>query len=233
MGEVIITEAPKSRVSSADEVLGKLSHWIESGEMKVGELLPAERQLAVQLGVSRVVVREAAKKMEQRGLVSIRQGIGVRVINNRSLPLQNTFTTSVPEEKKRLRQCAQARVLIEPELAALAAQNRQPELLQKLRKTQAQLRDESDVKQAALHDVAFHETIAEMAGNTVLALMLTSVAELGRISREHTLREFGVRRAYDYHEIILAAIAAGDPEGARTAMKTHLTAALGDISHEA
>jgi DNA-binding FadR family transcriptional regulator len=69
-----------------------------------------------------------------------------------------------------------------------------------------------------------------MAGNKVLALMLTSVAELGRLSREHTLREFGVRRAYDFHEKILAAITAGDSAAARHAMKTHLVAALGDLS---
>jgi GntR family transcriptional regulator, transcriptional repressor for pyruvate dehydrogenase complex len=193
-------------------------------------LLPPERMLASELGVSRVVVREATQKLKQRGLVSIRQGIGVRVINNRSVPLQDAFNLLVPEERNRLSQCAQARLLIEPELAALAAQNPRAEPLRRLQAALERLQAEPDVKQAALHDIAFHEVIAEMAGNRVLALILTSLSELGRISREHTLREFGVRRAYDFHVKILSMIAARDPKGARRAMKKHLTAALGDIS---
>jgi DNA-binding FadR family transcriptional regulator len=221
---------PLPRISRCDETLDRLTQLIKSGEWKVGALLPPERMLAAKLGVSRVVVREATQKLKQRGLVSIRQGIGVRVIDNRSAPLQDAFNFLVPEEKKRLRQCAQARLLIEPELAALAARDPQPEPLQRLRAAVGRLRDEKDVKQAALHDIAFHEVIAEMAGNTVLALILTSLSELGRISREHTLEEFGVRRACDFHEKILSAIAARDPDGARRAMKKHLTAALGDIS---
>jgi GntR family transcriptional repressor for pyruvate dehydrogenase complex len=220
-----------TRRSTAEEVLNSLTESIESGQHAVGTLLPAERQLATQFGVSRVVVREAAKKLEQRGLISIRQGIGVRVINNRARPIQDSFYASLPEEKSRLRQCAQARVLIEPELAALAAQNpRRAEFLPRLRTTQERLREETDIPQAALLDIGFHELIAEMAGNKVLSLMLTSIAELGRLSREHTLKEYGVRRAYDFHETILAAIESGHAETARLAMKTHLNAALGDVS---
>jgi len=220
-----------ARRSSADEVLYALTDAIEKGVYGVGTFLPAERQLATQFGVSRVVVREAAKKLEQRGLISIRQGIGVRVVNDRARPIQDSFYASLPEEKMRLRQCAQARALIEPELAALAAQNqRRAEFLPRLRSTQDRLRDETDIAQAALLDIAFHEIVAEMAGNKVLSLMLASIAELGRLSREHTLKEYGVRRAYDFHETILAAIEAGGAEAARHAMKTHLAAALGDVS---
>jgi DNA-binding FadR family transcriptional regulator len=219
------------RRSSADEVLHALTDAIEKGVYGVGTLLPAERQLATQFGVSRVVVREAAKKLEQRGLISIRQGIGVRVVNDRARPIQDSFYASLPEEKMRLKQCAQARALIEPELAALAAQNlRRAEFLPRLRSTQDRLRDETDIAQAALLDIAFHEMVAEMAGNKVLSLMLASIAELGRLSREHTLKEYGVRRAYDFHEIILAAIEEGHAEAARQAMRTHLAAALGDVS---
>jgi DNA-binding FadR family transcriptional regulator len=218
------------RPSSSEEVLGKISHWISSGELKVGELLPSERQLAVRLGVSRVVIREATKKLEQRGMVSVRQGIGVRVVNNSSLPVQGSIYLLMPEEKQRLRQCAQARVLVEPELAAFAAQRPHADYLRKMAETQQALLHEQDNQKAAVLDIEFHELIAEMAGNKVLALMLTSIAELGRISREHTLREFGVRRAYDFHEKIITAIAAGDSAAARQAMKTHLAAALGDLS---
>lgn len=226
-----MTPTAPGRRSTASELLRALTDSIEKGVYPVDSLLPAERQLATQYGVSRVVVREAAKKLEQLGLISIRQGIGVRVINNRSRPIQESFFATVPEEKARLRQCAQARVLIEPELAALAAQNpRRSEFIPDLRTAQDRLRAETDVPHAALHDIAFHEAVADLAGNKVLALMLKSVAELGRLSREVTLRQYGFTRAYDFHETILNAIEAGDAAAAREAMRTHLTAALGDIS---
>jgi GntR family transcriptional repressor for pyruvate dehydrogenase complex len=230
MTKLPATHAPPARRSFADEVLQALTEAIEKGVYGLGTLLPAERLLATQFGVSRVVVREAAKKLEQRGLISIRQGIGVRVVNDRARPIQDSFYASLPEEKMRLRQCAQARALIEPELAALAAQNpRRAEFLPRLRAEQDRLRDETEITQAALRDIGFHEIVAEMAGNKVLCLMLASIAELGRLSREHTLREFGAQRAYDFHATILAAIEAGDAEAARQAMRTHLATALGDV----
>jgi GntR family transcriptional repressor for pyruvate dehydrogenase complex len=229
MSEFIESIAPK-RPSSSHDISEKLSQWIDSGKLKVGALLPPERELSVQFKVSRGVVREATKKLEQRGLVVIRQGIGVRVVNNPSLPIQSSLYSSVPEERERLKQCGQARILIEPELAAFAAQRVTPEYLRKMEATQEALLHEPDIRKAALHDIEFHEIIAEMSGNKVLALMLSSVAELGRISREHTLREFGVRRAYDFHQKIIAAISAGDSVAARRAMRGHLGAALGDIS---
>ena len=226
----VLDALTRKRPSSSDEISDKLCHWIDTGELKVGAFLPPERQLSAQFKVSRGVVREATKKLEQRGLVTIRQGIGIRVVNNPSLPIQGSLATSLPEERERLKQCGQARILVEPELAALAAQRVTPEHLRRMEAAQEALVTELDIRKAALHDIEFHEIIAEMAGNKVLALMLSSVAELGRLSREHTLREFGVRRAYDFHSKILAAIAAADPTAARKAMRAHLGAALGDIS---
>ena len=225
------THETSGRHSTAEEVLQALTERIEKGRYAVGMLLPAERKLAEQFRVSRVVVREVSKKLEQRGLITIRQGVGVRVLNNRAQPIQDSFFALLPEEKTRLRQCAQARMLIEPEVVALAAQSpRREELLPKLRATQERMQDETDIARAALLDIAFHEGVAEMAGNKVLAVMLASVAELGRRSREHTLNEFGIKRACDFHQRILAALEASDPDTAQQAMKAHLTAALGDLS---
>jgi GntR family transcriptional repressor for pyruvate dehydrogenase complex len=220
---------PLSRISPADEVLRQLTQLIESAQLEMGSLLPPERELAAKLGVSRVVVREAAKKLEQRGLVSIRHGVGVVVTNNPALPVQHTLERLLPGDKERLRQCAQARLLIEPELAAAAALRVTPSALKKLKAACEAMATNTDWEQAAQLDIAFHDTIADLAGNKVLAVMLKSVAQLGRLSREVTLKRFGVERANGYHARILAAITAGDPAAARKAMKQHLEAALGDL----
>ena len=231
MSEPSFVSEGAGRHSAADEVLQALTEGIEGGYYQVGGLLPAERKLAQQFGVSRVVVREVAKKLEQRGLISIRQGVGVRVENNRARPIHDSFFALLPEEKSRLQQCAQARMLIEPELARLAAQGaRRAELLPRLQAAHGKMEMETDIAKAALLDIAFHEVVAEMAGNKVMAVMLASVAELGRRSREHTLNEYGVKRAWDFHQQILAALEAGDADAAQQAMKTHLNAALGDLA---
>ena len=222
------TETPP-RSSPADAVLRRLTALIEGRRLETGALLPAERSLAQQFGVSRVVVREAARKLEQRGLVSIRHGIGVVVTNNPALPVQHTLERLLPGDRERLRQCAQARLLIEPELAAAAAVRATPAGLKKLRAHCAALAEATDIAHAAALDIAFHDLIADLAGNKVLAVMLRSVAQLGRLSREVTLKRFGVGRAAGYHGRILAAIAAADPAAARQAMKRHLVAALGDL----
>jgi len=221
---------PLSRISPADEVLRQLTRLIENDELTTGSLLPPERVLAGRMGVSRVVVREAAKKLEQRGMVSIRHGVGMLVTNNPALPVQRTLERLLPADKERLRQCAQARLLIEPELAAAAALRTTPAGLRKLKATCAAMAAAPDIAKAASLDILFHDAIADLAGNKVLAVMLQSVAELGRLSREVTLRRFGVKRANDYHARILAAITAADPVAARKAMKQHLEAALGDLA---
>jgi GntR family transcriptional repressor for pyruvate dehydrogenase complex len=176
------------------------------------------------------VVREAARKLEQRGLVSIRHGIGVEVTNNPALPVQHTLERLLPSDKERLRQCAQARLLIEPELAATAAVRATPKGLRALKANCVALASETDLACSAALDIAFHDAIADLAGNKVLAVMLRSVAQLGRLSREVTLKRFGVARAHGYHVRILAALTAADPAAARKAMKLHLEAALGDLS---
>lgn len=221
---------PPVRSSPADDALRKLIALIEDGTLATGTFLPSERQLAERWSLSRVVVREAARKLEQRGLVSIRHGIGVEVTNNPALPVQHTLERLLPSDKERLCQCAQARLLIEPELAATAAVRATPKGLRALKANCAALATETDLSRSAALDIAFHDAIGDLAGNKVLAVMLRSVAQLGRLSREVTLKRFGVARAHGYHVRILAALTSADPAAARKAMKLHLEAALGDLS---
>jgi len=221
---------PPDQSTRSAGVLKQLTIQISDGRFKVGSLLPAERQLAAQLGVSRVVIREAAKKLEQQGLVSIHHGIGIRVTNDRSLPLQQTLNMAVPENRERLRQCAQARMFIEPELAASAAQRAVHSDVRRLQAIHEALVDGSEIEESVRQDMNFHDAVAELAGNKVLGVMLQSVAELGRISRGLTLAKCGVRLAREQHLQIFSAIAAGDAALACRAMKAHLLSALGDLT---
>jgi len=217
------------RISAGEEVLEVLTRAIQTEEIKVGGFLPAERILAAQLGVSRVVVREAAKVLEQQGWVFIRHGVGIEVTNNPALPVKKTIERILPEDRERLRQCAQSRLLIEPELAALAAVKASASLIKKLQAINKQLTNTEDIATAVDLDLAFHEAISTTANNQVLGLMLESVASIGRLSRAVTIEKVGARKAAIQHQKILTAISSGSPASARSAMKAHLQSAMLDL----
>ena len=150
------------------------------------------------------------------------------MVNNPAFPVQRVIERLLPEDRERLRQAAEARLLIEPELAAAAARRATPAKLARLRWVATRLATERDRAKAVEGDIAFHEAIAELAENKVLALMLRSVSELGRLSRHVTMERFGVARAHAQHGAIVEGIARGE-EPARRAMRDHLEAALADL----
>jgi GntR family transcriptional repressor for pyruvate dehydrogenase complex len=209
-----------------EEVLQQLTLGIEEGDLRPGEFLPPERELAAKLGVSRAVIREAAKCLEQRGRVRIRQGVGVEVVNNPSLPVQNSLLQLKLEERERLYQCAQARLLIEPELAAAAALNSTPATVEQLKKAFHTALEETNLDAAVNLDIEFHQIIADLAGNQVLSLILKSMAQLGRLSRKMSFMPLAAERATAHHLAIIAAIESSDADEARRAMKEHMLAVL-------
>lgn len=217
------------RIQPLQEAVAELVELLKNGTFKVGDLLPSERQLAERLKVSRMVVREATKKLEQRGIVRVRQGIGVRVIDQPSLPLQDAFAMYLDNPRERLIQSVETRLVIEPELAARAALDPRAENLRELEEIHASLVRAMDTGAAVRLDIAFHEKIAVMAGNQLLALILASLAELGRKSREQTIANVGPERAIKGHGKILAAIKAGDSARARRTMFAHIKDIFQDL----
>jgi len=221
---------PIDRRSVTDKIQRQLTDVIQRKEYTTGDFLPSERGLAERLGVSRVVVREATKRLEQSGVVRIRPGIGVEVINNHSFPVQGAIHQLLPSPREQFQQGAQARLLVEGEVAALAATHGESRELTRLRHAHEALEAEDDLPAAVGHDIDFHAIIAELSGNKVLGIMLQSIAELGRKSREITIRRFGVEKAFRHHAAILEAIEARDPDAARRAMRHHLEAAYRDLA---
>ena len=190
------------------------------------EWLPGERMLSTQLGVSRTALREAIQRLEIQGLLEVKHGIGVRVIDNPSAPVRATLLRTLPDFEQRLRQFGEARVLIEPELARRAAERITPEGAQRLRELLAALDDAGLwVEEPGRADLKSHRHIAELAGNRVLALMIGSMAELEEEARRVTLVRVGLAAARLQHQRIVEAIAAGDGDAAHAAMLAHVLAA--------
>ena len=197
-----------------------------SGQWPAGQQLPPERQLAAELTVSRPVVREALRALRERGLIAVIPGRGsfVREVRltadggNADLVAQRGDITA--------RHLIVARIMLEGESAALAAEHRSAEDLRQMRQVLtafAQARRQIDVVDL---DVAFHESIAVSVGNPVIQLMFGSIRNLTHGAVLRSLSDPQVRAvAVPLHETIFAAIRDQDPEAARAAMIEHIGAA--------
>ena len=203
----------------ADQVRG----LIRAGEFPVGSRLPAERDLAVQLGVSRPSVREALIALEVEGLVEVRMGSGVVVIAREPAPSATPVDAPFgPFEIIRARQ------VIECELAAMAAQLLDGPALAGLQQALALMRADVAAGRAPVQgDRLFHLRIAEAADNGPLLRTVTALyderntplfEQLGQ--HYETLPTW--REALDEHQAVLDAITRRDPAAARAAMHAHL-----------
>ncbi len=205
------------------QIADQLRSLIKSGELALGARLPAERDLAVQLGVSRPSVREALIALEVEGLVEVRPGSGVHVLTRQPVGAKrlapNTFG---PFEIIRARQ------LIECELAAVAASRATRAHIAGLREA-LQLMD-AELAGGTMPirgDRLFHMRVAEIAGNGPLLRTIGELFDernnpLFEQMGQHFENEKSWRKAIAEHRAVISAIASRKPRAARAAMHAHL-----------
>jgi DNA-binding FadR family transcriptional regulator len=220
----------KSTSSLVEQVCSRLARQlrdeVESGDGK----LPPERVMAERLGVSRTVLREATKRLESQGLLEIRHGSGIRAVNRLHKPLSGSLSLLLPDMTERLRQLIETRAAIEPEIARQAALKAKAADLKQLRGIHERLLAAETNDEAVEADIDFHRTLARIAGNEIVKLLLESLADLGRESRRVTIGNAGRQRAIDHHTAILTAVAAHDANAAAKAMKHHMDEASRDLA---
>tara|TARA_R110002095_G_scaffold113541_3_gene99140 strand:+ start:1235 stop:1936 length:702 start_codon:yes stop_codon:yes gene_type:complete len=217
------------RQTLVKEVSNQLAKAIRNGFTGPDGLLPSERRLAAQFGVSRPVVREATKMLEFQGLVEIHQGLGIRVVDRLYAPLSAAAKLLLPDDMERLRQSLDVRMVLEPEIAKRAAERATEQGIAKLHEIQRLLEAASSLEEAMEADIAFHSHLAEISGNNLFGIMLDSIADLGRESRRATMSEVGFERAFRQHAVLLSAIEKGDVSAAEQAMRDHICAAVHDL----
>ncbi|MGY2896997.1 FadR/GntR family transcriptional regulator [Deinococcus sp. UYEF24] len=218
-----MTAKPVKHVKIADQVADELQDWFRSGELTPGMRLPPERELAARFGVSRTSLRDALRRLELLGYLDARQGDGtyVRVpgAEGVSQPFRNLVNT-LPQNAADL---LEFRMLLEPEVAALAAARLTPlarqELGESLSRQQA-LKDGSP--RLSREDTLFHDALARAAGNTVVLRVLETLRDLLHDVRAVALPAAGSGRTVLEHQQIIQAVLALDQDGARQAMREHL-----------
>lgn len=208
------------------QIADQLRALISKGEFAVGARLPAERDLAKQLGVSRPSVREALIALEVEGWVEVRTGSGVYVLE-RPGHLNGSAVMVPPTEWGPL-ELIRARRVIEGEIAALAATNARRKHVDAIRAAIDGMREDADRGVQPLDgDRAFHTAIAQACDNVVLLETVQTFWDARRGPLFERLGDYfetvpSWRMAIAEHEAILEAIRTHDGAAARTAMQSHM-----------
>jgi GntR family transcriptional regulator, transcriptional repressor for pyruvate dehydrogenase complex len=195
------------------------------GDYLVDAQLPTESALAARYGVSRQVVREAARLLEDRGLVNIRAGRGMTVAAPGVEAIVQRYRSVLRRDGASFSDLMQLRQMIEVDMSALAARNRTEADVARMREILAAAREHLDDYDACLAaDLAFHMAVAQATQNPFVLMFAQPINMVLRdvyskpigylATQENTLREHGA---------IADAIAAGDADAARSAAAAHLS----------
>lgn len=209
-----------------EDIVQQFHALIRQGALKQGDRLPAERELAEQFQVSRSSVREAIRSLELQGLVVSKPGAGT-FINTENLDSVVTLMASTLNAGSEvLRDAFEMRHLLEPPIAALAAQRATPEEVARLRKILEDQQRRIDRGETGVEaDTAFHFALAAATHNAALIKVVSAVEDVLQRSRGQSMEEPGRRqRSLSSHREILKRVEAGDTQGAQQAMDHHLVA---------
>ena len=209
-----------------EEIVQQFHALIRQGALQHGDRLPSERELSEQFQVSRSSVREAIRSLELQGLVVSRRGSGT-FINTENLDAAlDLVAANLNGGAAALQDVFELRHLMEPHIAALAAQRATGEEVARLREILEEQQRQIDLGETGVEsDTAFHFTLAAATHNSALIKVVSAVEDILQMSRDRSLQEPGrPQRSLASHSRILQMVERGDASGAREAMNHHLTA---------
>lgn len=209
----------------SDRIVLALERQILGGALPPGTRLPTEGELCEILNVSRSVVRDSVRTLVARGLLTVRQGRGTTVAEPSDAAFSSALLVLLSRFGFSMGDVFQARATIDTSLVGLAAKNGTPEdweALEASYEALAKAVDASDDDAATRHHADFHAGILEALHQPALSLMLRPMADLTIVSGAASVhRTLSGGWDVESHAPILAALQAGDPEAATTAMAAH------------
>ncbi len=213
-----------------EQTADKIKEYIESNGMKVGDKLPNEFQLAEICGVGRSTIREAIKILVFSGKIEVIRGSGTYIRKEKSQkaaskaeydPIglrenseENLFQTGL--------EFVDVRLMLEPEVAAMAAANADYADCQKLRMIQKKVEELVDQEKDHIEaDIEYHRQLAACTHNQILCNLMEIVVKGIPLFVQITKNDFA-KATVDHHKAITDSVLSGDAQGARYAMITHL-----------
>jgi GntR family transcriptional repressor for pyruvate dehydrogenase complex len=202
----------------------QIQRMIRDGLIKAGDWLPPERELAEMFNVSRTSLRDAIRNLELLGLVEPRHGEGTVVRDPSAESLVNPLAVLIANQRDLLSDLLEFRRMIEPTLAARAAEHASAEEIAHMEVILGRQKERVDLGELAIEeDSEFHYAIAQAARNGVVLKVLDVFMDLLRESREKSLQVAGrLQKSIIGHRRILNSIRRHDTAGAEAAMRQHL-----------
>jgi GntR family transcriptional repressor for pyruvate dehydrogenase complex len=213
--------------TTRERVVDHVRRLIEKGDLRPGDRLPGERDLAVELGLSRPSVRSGLEALEAMGVVVSRRGAGTFIADGPPDLGREPLRLLASLHGFSMTEMFGARMVLEVGVAHLAAVNAKAEHLASMAEEVTEMFASLEDPAAFLkHDVRFHRAIAAGCGNRVLAALVEMVAAQFYEIRKETIRHArDLRESAEMHRRIYRAIRAHEPAGARESMAEHLRAA--------
>jgi GntR family transcriptional repressor for pyruvate dehydrogenase complex len=225
---------PVQSIKVFEQIAVQIEKRILSGELRSGDRLPTERELAEQFQASRTAVREAMKILAQKGLVEMRPGRGTIVIDGAPEAMQNSIGLVMKLQIGEVGgsdNLVEVREIFETEIAALAAARAKDEEIAAMRAA-IKVMDESlnDADAYIAADNQFHQALAKATQNSLILILIDSIVNPLSEQRKHVFAvEGGPQRGQFHHRRILESIIRRDPESARAAMRAHLQQVREDV----
>jgi GntR family transcriptional regulator, transcriptional repressor for pyruvate dehydrogenase complex len=207
-----------------EAIIRQVKLMIAEGRLKSGDQLPPERELAEKFLVSRTSVREALRALESLGLVQIRPGEGTFVREISMDALVEPLALVMLSQHEALGELFEARRLLEPALAALAAARATPEEIQEMERIlDEQAKEIAQGRTGLQQDAQFHAAIGAAAHNRAITRIAHAIMDLLTQSREESLNTPGrPERSHENHRRVLKAIADRNARAAQDLMLAHL-----------
>jgi len=218
--------APSSS-GQTTEVVARVSELIKASQLKAGDRLPPERELAKQLGVSRPSLRAGLRTMSSMGVLKSRQGAGTFVADGPPMLDSEPLRLLASLHGFSFNHMFEARSILEVGAAGLAAEHATGEQLATLADEIAEMyANLNEPQQYLVHDICFHRAVAAASNNPTLVTLVEMVSAVMYERRRETIdRAHDFSESLELHQQVYRAIRARQPEEARAAMREHIVRA--------
>ncbi len=214
---------PISKKKIYETISEQIEQLILSGEWKEGMRIPTEDDLASVFSVGRGSIREAITSLQMSGILVSSPGLGTYVADNAIVCINNSRLAEILNGHENLNELIEARYILEPELAMLAAIHATQEDLEQLQNLVDLMSQGKNKEEMAHYGHLFHKAISEICGNRILVNLYKSITEpIRKMRRAGFLTYELYQNDIPVHQSILDAIAARDPALAEERMREHL-----------
>lgn len=214
------------RTSVIDAIVAEIKDKIISGDLKDGDMLASQDELARAMGVSRASLREALNRLSLMGLIETRQGTGTFVKTAEPVDFLNSLSSLLILDRASAMELLDARYYVESACAELAARNATDEEIKEMSSLLDRMErvGSFDAETFAVHDLRFHTLVAQSSRNRVLVKVLGIISDILRqfILGTVTAHPVAATMATTFHRNVFEAIRHHDPAAARKHMEEHI-----------